>query len=726
PTTRITIVDNDRSDIKEVTDLKDVIDNIATEEEAADVTDQLDGDIDFIRENMPEDASVPPSDELVNAINTTIENTGQIIRISNDELKAGRLTLPQALKTLALLDDAIDLGAGVSKADGKVSIQKVAGSIKFVEDLMVEAIAKGATTEQIKESSGRIDKMLDNMPDMIRTDLKTVDVVELLEPLKNLTGAGIKSAVKGGNTPAKTVDSLGSVVSNGLRDAIDAGKTGIVSNTGRIIESASKIVNNSVYVLRANTDVQTVIEETLAQLQKELSTMLEQTTENIRNKSVISNIYTTNERSAVKADTSPSMKEFAELMKNVSGLTTNMIKSKSVLSTDLSGEMQTLSNETMKNILPGFISNTTKSTLRSDSNSDIQNLLDKYPQFLNEVIQIASVDLTSGMLITSEYISRVLENNSSLTSQEKERLINGLPELPAFDQDIVKSGTTALSLEELLTKELQVLLKEMPGISVEVKSVGGIPLMVAIKGLSPGLQLPLYIQDARVVSSGIPTGFYLLPEGTIIFVSNGIAGTITPAPLDAVNTLLSADELLKAKNIDNLFSSGISNISDANIDNSGNFNLAFNDGSRFSGAFDYVAAKEGDGNFDAGTSSFELHGTDPATEAYSVLVVYEDGSTQQLSPSVSAIEQLVMALDTLAAGSYAIDKATGILTVLGMRFKPSYLIEPIVNTSDKDWFKVNKDIYGLVWETMDYNDDGVIDLKMWTSDGRQVIYTVAQ
>ncbi|MBF0573587.1 MAG: hypothetical protein HQK69_07495, partial [Desulfamplus sp.] len=119
-----------------------------------------------------------------------------------------------------------------------------------------------------------------------------------------------------------------------------------------------------------------------------------------------------------------------------------------------------------------------------------------------------------------------------------------------------------------------------------------------------------------------------------------------------------------------------------------------------------------------------------ASEAYSVLVTYSDGTTQTLSPSIAAIEQLVTVLDTLAAGSYTLDKATGIFTVLGMRFKPSYLIEPIA-TSEKSWFDANKDSYGIAWETKDYNGDGAVDLKMWTSgsevaEGKQIIYTVLE
>ncbi|MBF0113066.1 MAG: hypothetical protein HQK74_10080, partial [Desulfamplus sp.] len=398
-------------------------------------------------------------------------------------------------------------------------------------------------------------------------------------------------------------------------------------------------------------------------------------------------------------------------------LTTSMVRAKSILNPNLSGTMQGLSRETLKNILPAFISANRFAAITGDS--DIQTLLNEYPQLLNEVIQIASVNLTSGMLITKDDISEIIKNNQSLTQSEKTRLINGLPELPAFDQDIIKSGSTALSLVELLSKELET---SLPDTTLEVGSTNGLYLMVMLKNSSMGLEMPLYIQDARVVSSLIPQGLHLLPEGPVILVRNGIAGIITPAPLDAADVLLSADGLLK---IEKLFGSNGKEISDAKISNSGNLNLKFSDGTKFSGAFAYGVATKGDGGFDAGTSTFELHGTDPASAAYSVLEVYSDGRTQEIYPSISALEQLVQVLDKLAAGSYSLDNS-GILTVLGIKFKPSYFIESI-STSEKGWFLANRDTtYGIAWELSDYNSDGIDDLKMWTDDGKQVIYTVIQ
>jgi len=554
------------------------------------------------------------------------------------------------------------------------------------------------------------------------------DVVTLFDPMKNLTGAGIRAGLAGSNDPSQTIGTLGAIVAKGLRDTADAS---LIFNTGKIIESAGGIVTHAVNVLQVNTKDKITIEKTLNQLQIELSTMIDQTVLNIKEKPVQSKIG----RAAATddEDTDRTKTNFTTLMKNVSGLTTSMVKMRSVLTPTLSVAMQGLSLETMKNILPHFMPATARVNLKIDTN--IQLFLKAYPQFLNEVINIASVNLTPGMLITSADIEKIIKANPSFEPGERTVLINGLPELPDFAQDIIKSGTAALSLVELFRKEIKAW--KQPDTTVEIRSENGIDHKVILKNTSLGFEIPLYIQDARVVSNLIPEDLYSLPEGIFILVRNGIAGIITPASNDSVDTLLSIDALFDS----------VTKKPDIKITNSGNIDISFSNGDKFYGAFGYGTTKKGDGHFDAGTSSFEPHGTDPATEAYSVLVVYSDGSTQQIAPSLSALDQLILILDQLAAGSYTIDRSSGILTIFGtMRFKPSYLIEPVTTNSEKTWFYNNdsnydiEEIEGIAWKTGDYNGDGIEDLEMWTLvveqvDGtpvpldviyKQVIYTVAQ
>lgn len=128
----------------------------------------------------------------------------------------------------------------------------------------------------------------------------------------------------------------------------------------------------------------------------------------------------------------------------------------------------------------------------------------------------------------------------------------------------------------------------------------------------------------------------------------------------------------------------------------------------------------------AGTSIYIPSGVDPATEAYSILVVYNDGSTQQLTPPpVSALEQCLEVLGKLWSNGFTFDKSTEIFRVntASAGYRPSWNLIPLTST-DMTWFNANKDSNGIAWKAADYNGDGKMDLECWTADGRQIIYTV--
>ncbi|MBF0235759.1 MAG: hypothetical protein HQK65_22390, partial [Desulfamplus sp.] len=173
--------------------------------------------------------------------------------------------------------------------------------------------------------------------------------------------------------------------------------------------------------------------------------------------------------------------------------------------------------------------------------------------------------------------------------------------------------------------------------------------------------------------------------------------------------------------IESLFGSGTKLISEAKVSSSGVLKLKFSDKTGFVGAFGYGKSKEQYFGKGEDISSFRLDGDDPARQDYSIQVIYKDGSTQQLSSCVLALEPLANFLDQIAAGIYTIDRATGVVSVFGVSFKPDYFIEPL-DFNDIMWLASNKDSNGIAWETGDYNGDGVIDLKLWSGFGKQVLY----
>lgn len=128
--------------------------------------------------------------------------------------------------------------------------------------------------------------------------------------------------------------------------------------------------------------------------------------------------------------------------------------------------------------------------------------------------------------------------------------------------------------------------------------------------------------------------------------------------------------------------------------------------------------------FDGPTTSFSLHATDPASEAYSILVLYDHYPNQpSLVPTPTALEQCIYVLEALWAGAFTCIIPDGVFNVNGALYRPSYNLVPLTST-DMTWFNANKDSNGIAWKAADYNGDGKMDLECWTADGRQIIYTV--
>jgi PKD repeat protein len=128
------------------------------------------------------------------------------------------------------------------------------------------------------------------------------------------------------------------------------------------------------------------------------------------------------------------------------------------------------------------------------------------------------------------------------------------------------------------------------------------------------------------------------------------------------------------------------------------------------------------------TISFDVTGgTNPAAEAYFLLVNYDTGKSQLLPPSVNALGPLTGMLDAIDPGGYGINPDTGVVTLSGLELKPDYLF---VDTTGIDYNAISQ-AGGLIYNTLafeftDVNADGILDV-IYHSDaplGYQVLYTI--
>ncbi len=57
-------------------------------------------------------------------------------------------------------------------------------------------------------------------------------------------------------------------------------------------------------------------------------------------------------------------------------------------------------------------------------------------------------------------------------------------------------------------------------------------------------------------------------------------------------------------------------------------------------------------------------------------------------------------------------------------FKPDFTVVPLEGQADIMRFNRERDENGVIWESGDYNGDGLNDVTMWTNDAKQVFYMV--
>ncbi|MBF0259067.1 MAG: hypothetical protein HQK62_09555 [Desulfamplus sp.] len=72
----------------------------------------------------------------------------------------------------------------------------------------------------------------------------------------------------------------------------------------------------------------------------------------------------------------------------------------------------------------------------------------------------------------------------------------------------------------------------------------------------------------------------------------------------------------------------------------------------------------------------------------------------------------------------SINRNNGVITIENIWFfKPDYLVYSLSKDALAYW-EDNKGSDGVAWKTDDYNLDGVADIEIFTSEGRQVIYEI--
>lgn len=218
---------------------------------------------------------------------------------------------------------------------------------------------------------------------------------------------------------------------------------------------------------------------------------------------------------------------------------------------------------------------------------------------------------------------------------------------------------------------------------------------------SPVINIPARVVSVNVVASGFPDGVGMRSDGSVVVTRNRMASIVVPASADPVNFFadLRASDFIA------------STASDGNV--------TIRDGSLFfSGSFDFLGVTAG-GDAQPVTTVMLPQGKDESDLNYRFGIVYRNGSGQVIQPFI-AEDNFLPSTRSLGI-AVSIDRNSGVVTADGLRFRPSYFIEPMDQETSDYWME-NRDSFNLAYRARDVNNDGIVDIEVISALGTQVAY----
>jgi hypothetical protein len=113
---------------------------------------------------------------------------------------------------------------------------------------------------------------------------------------------------------------------------------------------------------------------------------------------------------------------------------------------------------------------------------------------------------------------------------------------------------------------------------------------------------------------------------------------------------------------------------------------------------------------------------DESSLDYTLEVHHPAGIIETLQP-VMLDSALIRSVNSVDGLSLSVDRATGVIDVSGMQFRPSYTTSAL-RAGEAAYLDREGDAAGVAYYLGDRNKDGIQDVTIYTSLGKQVLYGV--
>ena len=387
-----------------------------------------------------------------------------------------------------------------------------------------------------------------------------------------------------------------------------------------------------------------------------------------------------------------SVKEVAELISTVSNTIEGSINLGATLDQDLLSSAQTLTQTALENTLSDIASALDRSLNVSFTDvATTQTLLSNNTQLLSAVLDTIQIQLSSTVSLDQTQTTTQL-TNAGMNQQSADNLASNLAQFvnPTGVSLATSDDQTQMTAADAITNSLP------SGSTLNINNDTNTGLITIDDD-----NFPVNVASVALVPESIPEGLTILPDGSALSVSGGIASTLLPAPQDPV-----------------AFASALGSIGDVSFDDDGSIAItssSFN----FSGTFAFDAV--GASGSSSGGASIAAPTGSPADPSYTYTVNYPDGTSQNILPYVSDDDFF----DSLGGQGLNVstNRSNGVLAVGESNYKPDYFVTPLSST-DQSFLNANQDSTGTAYRAVDVNGDGVTDYEVISASGVQVVYGV--
>ena len=316
-------------------------------------------------------------------------------------------------------------------------------------------------------------------------------------------------------------------------------------------------------------------------------------------------------------------------------------------------------------------------------------LLAENTTLLDRVLEVSSISL--GGRTQLDAATQSLITDLGISAAGAEALIADLNQFvipPAFMIEI--DGQTVNVLDLLNDAMLDF------GTATASRANGGVEFV------SDSGAIEAFVTGVAIVPDSVPDGFFISPDGSAVSIADSVAITLAPSPAQPGLFVRAIEAVDGGEYTTSIRENGA--IALTHIPSGAVFNATF--------AFDVFDTPFGTSIDELTLTSFTApEGNDPANPEYKFGVTFRDVSMQSIVPMIAAPQFY----DSVAALGVEIetDRSTGVITVIGIRFRPDYISRP-ATSSEILFLNSNADPSGVAYFPTDANGDGITDFNVIT------------